>query len=137
MSQPASTTPPPPDSSSPNLDPAQLVGGEGPPPATAAAPDNNPAASPATKALHGKKLSLEARNASLRAQIEEVRAKRDEVKSQLRTQDAAATVKKHIRLLHDYNEIRDVGTGLMGMIADSRGVRVRDIYAEFGVEVKD
>ncbi|KAH0563121.1 hypothetical protein GP486_002316 [Trichoglossum hirsutum] len=51
--------------------------------------------------------------------------------------EAAVTVKRHIKLLHDYNEIRDVGTGLMGMIADGRGVRVRDIYAELGVEVND
>lgn len=50
-----------------------------------------------------------------------------------RTKDAQATVKTHIKLLHDYNEIRDVGQGLMGIIADNRGVRVRDVYQDFGV----
>ena len=54
-----------------------------------------------------------------------------------RTKDAQATVKAHIKLLHDYNEIRDVGQGLMGIIADNRGVRARDVYQEFGVDEGD
>jgi hypothetical protein len=40
-------------------------------------------------------------------------------------------------LLHNYNDIRDVGQGFMGMIADNRGVRVRELYEEFGVGLKD
>ena len=50
-----------------------------------------------------------------------------------RTKDAQATVKAHIKLLHDYNEIRDVGQGLMGIIADNRGVRAIDVYRDFDV----
>jgi hypothetical protein len=46
-------------------------------------------------------------------------------------------VKNHIKLLHDYNDIRDVGQGLIGMIADNRGVRVGELYAEFGVGLQD
>ncbi|KAI9766803.1 MAG: hypothetical protein M1840_006278 [Geoglossum simile] len=135
---PRSTTttppPPPPDPNSTGPDPVQLT--EEILPAVTTTTDN-PAATLATKALNGKKLSLEARNASLRVQIKEARAKRDEVKSQLRNPDPATTVKRHIKFLHDYNEIRDIGTGLMGMIADSRGLRVKDVYTEFGVDVKD
>lgn len=47
---------------------------------------------------------------------------------------ASTTVQTHIRLLHTYNESRDIATGLMGIIADNRGVRVRDIYEEYGVQ---
>ena len=47
------------------------------------------------------------------------------------------TVKQHIALLHTYNEIRDVGQGLLGMVAENRGVRIRDVYAEFGVAEGD
>jgi DNA repair protein Swi5/Sae3 len=36
-------------------------------------------------------------------------------------------------LLHEYNEIKDVAQGLIGMIADARGVRVVDCQEEFGV----
>lgn len=55
----------------------------------------------------------------------------------MRSHPAAETVKTHIKLLHDYNDIRDIGQGLIGMIADNRGVRIGDLYEEFGVDVKD
>lgn len=40
-------------------------------------------------------------------------------------------MKAHIKLLHNYNEIRDIGQGLMGIIADNRGVRVSEVYRDF------
>lgn len=46
-------------------------------------------------------------------------------------------MKRHIGLLHAYNEIKDVGQGLIGLIADSRGVRVREVMEEMGVGEKD
>jgi DNA repair protein Swi5/Sae3 len=51
--------------------------------------------------------------------------------------DPTATVQRHIRLLHEYNEIKDVGQGLMGIIAEARGVRQVDVEKEFGVGEKD
>jgi DNA repair protein Swi5/Sae3 len=51
--------------------------------------------------------------------------------------DPTATVKRHIRLLHEYNEIKDVGQGLMGLIAEGRGVRQIEVEREFGVGDKD
>lgn len=50
---------------------------------------------------------------------------------------AQVVIKKHIKLLHRYNEMRDVGMGLIGMVADSRGVRIRDCQEEFGIEDGD
>ena len=46
-------------------------------------------------------------------------------------------VKDHIKLLHEYNELKDVGQGLMGLIADQRGVRIIEVQDEFGVDAKD
>lgn len=46
-------------------------------------------------------------------------------------------VKDHIKLLHEYNELKDVGQGLMGLIADQRGVRIVEVQEEFGVDAKD
>jgi Swi5 len=46
---------------------------------------------------------------------------------------AKSTIKDHIKSLHGYNQVRDVGTGLIGMVAESRKVRVRDCQEEFGV----
>ncbi len=50
-----------------------------------------------------------------------------------------AVIKEHIARLHAYNEIKDVAQGLMGMVADTRGVRVAELYeeGEFGVGEKD
>ncbi|KAF2823798.1 Swi5-domain-containing protein [Ophiobolus disseminans] len=46
-------------------------------------------------------------------------------------------VKDHIKLLHEYNELKDVGQGLMGLIADQRGVRIIEVQEEFGIDAKD
>lgn len=46
-------------------------------------------------------------------------------------------MQNHIRLLHDYNEIRDIGQGLLNLVADKRGVRYGDILEEFGVNADD
>ena len=54
-----------------------------------------------------------------------------------RSPSPETTVKQHIALLHTYNEIRDVGQGLLGMVAENRGVRIRDVYGEFGVAEGD
>lgn len=46
-------------------------------------------------------------------------------------------VKDHIKLLHEYNELKDVGQGLMGLIADQRGVRIVEVQEEFGIDAND
>jgi hypothetical protein len=46
-------------------------------------------------------------------------------------------VKEHIKLLHEYNELKDVGQGLMGLIADQRGVRIVQVQEEFGIDIED
>jgi hypothetical protein len=46
-------------------------------------------------------------------------------------------VKEHIKLLHEYNELKDVGQGLMGLIADQRGARIVEIQDEFGIDTND
>ncbi|KAL1969024.1 hypothetical protein VTN77DRAFT_858 [Rasamsonia byssochlamydoides] len=74
---------------------------------------------------------LESQIAATETQLAETRAK---LKS---PNDATKTVQKHIRLLHSYNEIRDIGQGLLGLIADARGVRHVDVQREFGVGVED
>jgi DNA repair protein Swi5/Sae3 len=48
-----------------------------------------------------------------------------------------AVVKEHITLLHKYNEIKDIGQGLMGLIADKRDCRVVVVMDEFGLGEKD
>ncbi|EHL01144.1 putative DNA repair protein SWI5 like protein [Glarea lozoyensis 74030] len=83
-----------------------------------------------------KVASIQARNSSLETEIAKVRAQLEKVTAELE-QPAAETVKTHIHLLHQYNDIRDIGQGLIGMIADNRGVRIGELYEEFGVGLQD
>lgn len=53
------------------------------------------------------------------------------------TAAANKLVKDHIKLLHEYNELKDVGQGLMGLIADQRGVRIVEVQDEFGIDAND
>jgi len=97
-------------------------------------PEGNP---PPIADLKAKKIaSLQARNTVLEAEIAATKAKLEAITKELKY-PAAATVRKHIRLLHEYNDIRDVGQGLLGMIADQRSVRISDVYGDFGVDVND
>jgi Swi5 protein len=50
---------------------------------------------------------------------------------------AGAISRNHIKQLQRYNEIRDVGQGLIGMIAENRKLRIRDVMEEFGVTDAD
>lgn len=50
---------------------------------------------------------------------------------------ANVTIKEHIALLHKYNEIKDIGQGLMGLIAESRGCRVAVVMEDYGMGEKD
>lgn len=50
---------------------------------------------------------------------------------------AQSKIKRHIKLLQQYNEIKDIGQGLMGLIAEQRDVRVVDVMADFDMVEKD
>ncbi|XP_022053892.1 DNA repair protein SWI5 homolog [Acanthochromis polyacanthus] len=43
----------------------------------------------------------------------------------------------HIDMLHEYNDIKDVGQSLLGRIAALRGTTTRDLYTHFGLELDD
>ncbi|ELR03450.1 hypothetical protein GMDG_06183 [Pseudogymnoascus destructans 20631-21] len=83
--------------------------------------------------------AIKARNKELADEVEAMEAKLADARGKLKNPAAAATVKAHIKRLHAYNEIRDVGQGLIGLIAEQRGVRIGECYdsGEFGVGAKD
>ncbi|KAK2056607.1 hypothetical protein LY76DRAFT_594991 [Colletotrichum caudatum] len=60
-------------------------------------------------------------------------------KNDIEFEEASAVVARHVKLLREYNEIKDVGQQLMGMVAEMRGVTVGSLYrtGEFGVGPKD
>ncbi|KAK8225715.1 putative DNA repair protein Swi5/Sae3 [Phyllosticta capitalensis] len=87
---------------------------------------------------------MKRRTADLDAALADVCARRADLEkhfgqhgSRTALEEAKAVIKDHIRLLHSYNEIRDVGQGLMGIIAESRGVRIKDVLEEYAISAKD
>ncbi|MCJ1486549.1 hypothetical protein MMC06_006726 [Schaereria dolodes] len=79
--------------------------------------------------LKAKKMaSLQSKITLLESQISDTTAKKAEIAAKLKSSTPTTTVTTHIHLLHNYNAIRDIGTGLLGLIAENRGVRVRDLY---------
>lgn len=80
--------------------------------------------------------SITARNTALEVELASKRARLEEITRELKA-PAQETVRRHIKLLHDYNDIRDVGQGLIGMIAEQRGVQIGSLYEDYGVGVKD
>ncbi|KAM7214142.1 Swi5 domain containing protein [Rhypophila decipiens] len=45
------------------------------------------------------------------------------------------TVRRHIRLLKEYNDMKDVGQQMIGLIAENRGVQIKTLYegGDYGV----
>ncbi|KAK9390267.1 Swi5-domain-containing protein [Lipomyces mesembrius] len=84
-----------------------------------------------------KEASIKARIQEKQARLADLQKEYDDYIKKLKSSDPAQTIKRHIKLLKEYNEIRDVGLGLIGMIADTRGVRVADVMPEYGVSVGD
>ncbi|KAK6439516.1 hypothetical protein LTR95_004284 [Oleoguttula sp. CCFEE 5521] len=131
------------------------------PPTAASAPpssDDAPSSPAATTAApHPRMLALQAKHASLTSTLADLQAQRaalattttlpsglplpayetpeDTLAAALKASNKV--IKDHISLLHKYNEIKDVGQGLMGLIADKRGCRVLPVMEEFGVAEGD
>lgn len=53
------------------------------------------------------------------------------------SETASAVVRRHIRLLHDYNEIKDIGLGFLAVIAESQGLPLMDVHKMYGINDKD
>lgn len=46
-------------------------------------------------------------------------------------------MKRHIKLLHDYNGIRDVALDFVGKIAEKEQCRAIDVLSEYDMDEKD
>ncbi|KAK5134841.1 hypothetical protein LTR08_006073 [Meristemomyces frigidus] len=61
----------------------------------------------------------------------------DDRKTKQALSSANVVIKEHIGLLHKYNEMKDIAQGLMGLIADKRGVRIANVMEDFDMGEKD
>ncbi|XP_060572016.1 DNA repair protein SWI5 homolog [Ruditapes philippinarum] len=48
-----------------------------------------------------------------------------------------AELQIHIDKLHEYNEIKDVGQLVLGRLANLEGVRSKDLYDQYGLNLED
>ncbi|TKA28944.1 hypothetical protein B0A50_03355 [Salinomyces thailandicus] len=102
-----------------------------------------PPANPRLTALLKKQSALKATLSTLQAQLHDLATSNTSTASsssaspEQQTQEALATarevINEHIRRLHKYNEMRDVGLGVAGLVAEMRGVRVGGVLEELGV----
>ena len=46
-------------------------------------------------------------------------------------------LEKHISLLHEYNDIKDVSQMLLGKLAVTRGVTTKELYPDFDLNLND
>ena len=61
----------------------------------------------------------------------------DTARTKVALDDANSKIKSHITQLQHYNDIKDIGTQLMGLIAEKRGCRIAEVQEEFGINPED
>ncbi|KAI4726422.1 hypothetical protein E4T49_05780 [Aureobasidium sp. EXF-10728] len=60
-----------------------------------------------------------------------------ELRAKLAVDAANTKIKTQIKQLQQYNDIKDIGTQLMGLIAEQRGCRIGEVQEEFGINPGD
>ncbi|XP_025113064.1 DNA repair protein SWI5 homolog isoform X1 [Pomacea canaliculata] len=78
---------------------------------------------------------------SLAKEIKELEGQLAEVENQIEElrQDGLeeSELAVHIEKLHEYNDIKDTAQMILGHIATLQGVRARDLYPQYGLELDD
>lgn len=75
----------------------------------------------------------------MHAEVDKVRASNQELLQELKMTQAqvGAVHKRHIDLLHKYNEIKDVVQAMIGMIAQHKGMMAAELYDSFDLNLDD
>ena len=97
---------------------------------------------PSKEALESDIKDLESTLAALQSQRKHTEAKLKYFPCQCgwpcrNSSDPAAAVQRHIRLLHNYNEIRDVALNFVGKIAEKEQCRAIDVLREYDMDETD
>ncbi|KDN37208.1 Swi5-domain-containing protein [Tilletiaria anomala UBC 951] len=63
--------------------------------------------------------------------VEALQAQAEQLEEQLGGRDAEQIVKEHIRLLHEYNEVKDATQILLGRLAHIEGVTIKAMHQRY------
>ncbi|KAJ3038298.1 swi5-like zinc finger protein [Rhizophlyctis rosea] len=75
---------------------------------------------------------------SLKHQIDALRAEQKQLEANFSSDfDVDQYVNAHIKRLHDYNEIKDMGQMVIGKVAEQEGTTTREMYTTFGLDEED
>ncbi|XP_034048179.1 DNA repair protein SWI5 homolog [Thalassophryne amazonica] len=74
-------------------------------------------------------------------EVEELQRQEEQLDTEITQLEAEGyrveELERHIDMLHEYNDIKDIGQTLLGRIAALRGTTTRDLYSHFGLELDD
>lgn len=118
---------------------------------------NNTSSEPGIMARNARRAAMETKKAELQAKLTSLQHQRAELvaASQLAAQSEILTpgsddqttlravasakhvVKDHIALLHRYNEIKDIGQGLMGLLAEESGALMATVMKDYDMDEED
>lgn len=70
----------------------------------------------------------------LQKKLDAINREIEELKSQGLKEEELQT---HIDKLHEYNEIKDVGQVVLGRLANLEGIRTKDLYDRYGLNLED
>ncbi|XP_034403458.1 DNA repair protein SWI5 homolog [Cyclopterus lumpus] len=83
----------------------------------------------------------ESANVSPAEEVAELERRREQLDTEIAQLEAegcrVGELEHHIDMLHEYNDIKDIGQSLLGRIATLRGATTRDLYSHFGLELED
>ncbi|WWC93130.1 uncharacterized protein L201_008097 [Kwoniella dendrophila CBS 6074] len=100
---------------------------------------------PSTSTSSSETTQPDGENTTIKLSIEEkqqnrIKALKEELeglKIQLGDHDANQIVQNHIKLLHEYNEIKDTTQALIGKYAQITGRTVREIHVDMDLPLMD
>ncbi|TDL26398.1 Swi5-domain-containing protein [Rickenella mellea] len=72
-----------------------------------------------------------------KAHIESLETEIATLQAELGDEDAEKVVKKHIKLLHEYNEAKDATQILIGRLAAHKETTVKQLHVDYGLTADD
>ncbi|KAJ3322907.1 hypothetical protein HDV06_002566 [Boothiomyces sp. JEL0866] len=74
------------------------------------------------------------------SESEKLKLELEQLTEEYKTQsqvDIETYLKQRIELLHDYNEIKDIGQQLLGICAEKYGTTVKEMYKKYDLDLDD